>query len=667
MPLENTSDGVRSIPAHEKPSRISCMPWELVENELPQGGDVPASESLFTLANGHICVRGYTEESETAMLYSKVPDTHESPPLNLTASSRKGHASSRSLSESHAISSPVCFAACGSTCHKGRSAISKKWQPPERSVRGTYVNGFCEERLLTHRQHQRSFTVGICARDSFFIRAPDAFCIDVFVGGEHVTAETGNILSHRRVFNYRAGELRRHLVWQSKRHGHQVAIESSRIVSLTRKGIAALKYRVSAKNVSNTNIRVVSRTIVPPDARQHCRIESIVAGHTLHDAFTSVFVRTRNSCKRLVVAESEACSSSQYDHTAVSNSNAFSVAGSMGVPAGAEPPLNSLEVGDPLMVSRAPKGPLDMTTQKKVQPKSACTFLAPKTTETENGAETTYTSVIRESTYLELTKYIAFLVDEDAAPEDISDVGIQHAREAANLTYGSLYFEQVDYLSNFWERANVHIKSSDTSLEGAIRFNMLHLIMTSRNPQPCHSPSRGFMSDLYGGIHRWDVDVIIIPFFSHVHPEVARGLLQFRIDTLPQARSLAADVDFPRGALYPQRTVNGTESKPPPFCAAFLFTNAVIAYAMKHYITATGNYSILIEGGADVLFSTALIWLIWGTWDKGGFHLRSVGGPDDYSSLGDNNHFTNVMARFHMQWAVTMATFIQKKYPGNWE
>ncbi|RHW68455.1 glycosyl hydrolase [Trypanosoma brucei equiperdum] len=654
-------------------SRLLCLPWELVEVELPKEMDVPVSESLFSVGNGRVTVRGYTEESLVAPPYSRGTNSHDiairSPVVSLYGGIGNDviKVGNRSLSNSHLLGNPSSPVRCDSLPTEGHPTASKEWKPPERTLRGTYVNGICEELLLTHHQQQRAFTVGTCARESFLVCAPDAFCIDVFVGGEHVNSETGIILSHRRTLDYHTGELRRHLVWQSRSNGHEVTIESSRIVSLTRRSIAAVKYSVSAKNVSNTNIRIVSRTIVPSGVRQHLKIENVMTRRTLHDASTAVLVRTRNSCKRLVVAEFEACRSTHYELINTQSVPTFSTVTSAVGAHGANTPPCVVAVDASLAAGRTPLASPKPMAQPQPQPTPSLTFLAPKCSEIRNGAETIYTSVIRESTRFELTKYIAFLVDEDAAPEDICDLGIHRAREAAAVTYEAICREQLDVLSNFWERGNVHIKASGPSLESAVRFNMLHLLMSSGGLQIQSHPSRGFMSQLQGGMHQWDVDAFIVPFFSHVRPEVARGLLQFRIDTLPQARSLAADVDLPRGALYPQRTVNGLESNPPPFCAAFLFTNAVVAYGMKQYITATNDFSILPQGGADVLFSTALIWLIWGTWDKAEFHVRSVGGPDDYSCLGDNNYFTNLMAKFHMQWAVQIAASMQRDYPNEWE
>ncbi|ORC91339.1 putative glycosyl hydrolase [Trypanosoma theileri] len=728
MPSEVHRRGSTRSSANLIARRLLCEPWELVETNIPQGADIPISESLFSVGNGHVRVRGYKEEAEVAAPYGGGNRTLNNSNCGISVSTSCfgvggcGGGSSSSLNSTNDMNS---------NCRPqymlkaGRTTLAAEAQPPEKSLRGTYVNGTYEERLLN--RHHRDFTVGTCARECFLISVPDAFCIDVFVGSEHVSPATGTVISHTRILDFRTGELRRRFVWLSANQVREVTIESSRFVSATRKGIAVMKYTVSAKNVLNTDIRIVSRTTVPTDARQHLKVENVVARHSLHDASSAVCVRTRNSCKRLVVAVTEVCASTHVEHKPGSNS-AFTAASGTSLAEGAtptslaqtdisQPPNNRFGSTPPTSQQQIqtqqhpplpqqqqqqqqqlqpqtlplqqqqqqsqqsqqsqqqqqpqPPQPQSQQPQSQQQPsqqqQQSFTFLAPKCAETENGSETIYTSVISDHTRFELNKFVAFLSDEDAAPEDICDLAILQAREAATLDYDALFQEQRLSISKFWEVADIRVACDNPAVQGALRFNILQLYMTAGRICLQKSPSRGIMCELYGGLQQWDLDAIVIPFFSNIQPETARALLQFRIDTLPQARNIAMDMDIPRGAIYPLRTVNGGENSPASFCAAFLHVNAIIAYSMKRYIIATNDTSILLQGGADVIFSTVLIWLIWGTWDKGQFHIRSVGGPDDYSGLSDNNFFTNIMAQYHMQWVVGLAAFLKEKHPVEWE
>ncbi|CCW69944.1 unnamed protein product [Phytomonas sp. Hart1] len=176
-------------------------------------------------------------------------------------------------------------------------------------------------------------------------------------------------------------------------------------------------------------------------------------------------------------------------------------------------------------------------------------------------------------------------------------------------------------------------------------------------------PVRGLTGEESLGGCEWAVDAFIIPFFAHTCPAKARALLQFRIHTLYQAKATAREADLPRGALYALRM-------PPraghPFPAYFPFQNAVIAYAMRQFVLASGDRSILTQGGAEVVLASALVWLEWGVWERGGFHLRGVLGADCYGGIQHDHLFTNLIAREQLRWVGEIARELRAARPELW-
>lgn len=83
-------------------------------------------------------------------------------------------------------------------------------------------------------------------------------------------------------------------------------------------------------------------------------------------------------------------------------------------------------------------------------------------------------------------------------------------------------------------------------------------------------------------------------------------MLMFRINTFNNAKDIAVSLDLRRGALYPFRTINGTDSNA-PYCSAFLFVNAIISLIVRYYIIATHDYTVLNDGGAELVLATALV------------------------------------------------------------
>ena len=75
-------------------------------------------------------------------------------------------------------------------------------------------------------------------------------------------------------------------------------------------------------------------------------------------------------------------------------------------------------------------------------------------------------------------------------------------------------------------------------------------------------------------------------------------------------------------------------------------------------MSATGDRTLLHEGGAEVIFETARLWADLGDYipsQDGAFCLNEVTGPDEYTALVNNNCYTNLMAQAHLRYAASLA------------
>ena len=79
---------------------------------------------------------------------------------------------------------------------------------------------------------------------------------------------------------------------------------------------------------------------------------------------------------------------------------------------------------------------------------------------------------------------------------------------------------------------------------------------------------------------------------------------------------------------------------------------------MSQYVAATGDRSFLKREAIDVLVETARLWADLGFWrrtagtEEDAFHIYGVTGPDEYTTVVNDNLFTNVMARANLRAAV---------------
>lgn len=215
------------------------------------------------------------------------------------------------------------------------------------------------------------------------------------------------------------------------------------------------------------------------------------------------------------------------------------------------------------------------------------------------------------------------------------------------------YEEQREWLTAFWERSDVEVPGHD-HLQQAIRWNLFQVAQASARAEGVGIPAKGVTGSGYSGHYFWDAEIYVLPFLTYTSPDYARNALRFRHSLLDAARRRADEMSQ-SGALFPWRTINGEEAS--AFYAAGTaqyHIDADIAYALTQYYLATGDEDFMVRQGIDILVETARMWVDLGFWrdeEIGTFHIHGVTGPDEYTTVVNDNLFTNVMARFNLRAA----------------
>jgi len=167
----------------------------------------------------------------------------------------------------------------------------------------------------------------------------------------------------------------------------------------------------------------------------------------------------------------------------------------------------------------------------------------------------------------------------------------------------------------------------------------------------------------YDGHYFWDTEVYVLPFLAFTNPDAARKLLRFRFHMLDAARARARELSQ-RGALYPWRTINGEEASAYYAAGTAQYhINAAVVYALEKYLNATGDIEFLADEGAEILVETARLYEDLGFFATNGephFHIHSVTGPDEYTTVVNDNLYTNVMARFTMRYAARTVVLLRE-------
>ena len=267
-----------------------------------------------------------------------------------------------------------------------------------------------------------------------------------------------------------------------------------------------------------------------------------------------------------------------------------------------------------------------------------------------------------------LEKYVAYAWTTPGGGE--SDHALLESVEATlskaeTAGFPSLLSDQTQALEHLWNDSDLSIDGAP-DVEQALRFNLFHLFQSSSRDGTGSTAAKGLTGEGYEGHYFWDAEAFMLPVLVATAPELARHMLVYRYHTLQRARLHARELNHQRGALYAWRTISGDEcSAYFPSGSAQYHINAAVAWAIRLYVDATGDEHFLRIHGAEMLFETARIWLEIGYFNprrNGAFCINEVTGPDEYSALVDNNHYTNRMAQRHLRDAANVAEWMAKKY-----
>ncbi|WDE05205.1 glycoside hydrolase family 65 protein [Thalassomonas viridans] len=242
--------------------------------------------------------------------------------------------------------------------------------------------------------------------------------------------------------------------------------------------------------------------------------------------------------------------------------------------------------------------------------------------------------------------------------------------QAMTLGYAGHYQQHSRLIGEFWYNSDIEI-SGNSEHQKAIRLNMLHLYMSAGRDGQRNIGAKGLTGPGYDGHYFWDSEIYIIPYFIYTQPEIARSLLSFRFRSLDKARKRALEMGHPHGALFPWRTIGGEEcSSYFPAGTAQYHINAAVAYAVRHYFTATSDWDFIWNEGAELVFESARLWPSLGHFNEARgrqFCLDLVTGPDEYTALVNNNYYTNVMAKIHLAFACDLARQMGQQAPENYQ
>jgi alpha,alpha-trehalose phosphorylase len=473
------------------------------------------------------------------------------------------------------------------------------------SMEGTYINGFYETEAIRYPET----AYGLARTNEFMLNVPNAKGVAIVLDGEAFDLTSGTLLAYERSLDFRDGVLVRSVDWRSPA-GKVVRIVSKRLVSLTRSALLAQETTVTPLGFSGT---------IELTTTLDGRVRNVEAGDD--PRFGS---------------------------------------------AGAGSSLRTIEAaggaGRACLVARTVNSGLTLHVETVASLTGGRKVVSRRSDAGDVLAET-FRLDLADGETVRLCKLTAYLTSRDHPAEALGSEAGKALDSAGAAGFAGLAAEQRQALAAFWSKAEIDIEGDDALSQG-LHFNLFHLFQSIGRDGRTNIAAKGLTGEGYEGHSFWDTEIYIQPVFLRTLPELARGVIAHRIGYLDKARQRARALGHARGALYPWRTITGEEcSAYFPAGTAQYHINADIAYAIAEYVGATGDRSLLLEGGAELVFETARVWADLAHLRDGSYHIDEVTGPDEYTALVNDNFYTNVMARTHLAFAADVAGRLGREAP----
>jgi alpha,alpha-trehalose phosphorylase len=490
----------------------------------------------------------------------------------------------------------------------------------ETHLHGTFVNGFHEVWPIRHAEE----AFGFARVGQTIVNVPDNKTMKLYVDDEPMLLSVADLESYERTLDFRDGVLRRDVVWRTPA-GKRVKVSSRRMVSFTQRHLAVMTIEVTMLD-DDAPVVISSQTLNRQDGRDEYHVRAAAMGEGVDPRKAEMFE------SRVLEPQVHWCS----DRRIILGYRCYN--SKMTLAVGVD---HSIET--------------DNSYQEL-------------TSADEDTGKMVYRVAAKAGQPIKITKVASYHTSRGVPVRELTDRCRRTLDRTAEQGVEQQFADQRAWLDAYWERSDVEIVGQP-AVQQAVRWNLFQLAQATARAEQSGVPAKGVSGSGYGGHYFWDTEIYVLPFLSYTSPKMARSALRFRYNMLDAARRRAQDL-AQNGALFPWRTINGEEASAYYAAGTAQYhIDADIAYALCKYVNATGDDEFMLREGVDILVETARLWADLGFWREPSpldgmartFHIHGVTGPDEYTTVVNDNLFTNVMARFNLEMAAEAVRKIQKE------
>jgi alpha,alpha-trehalose phosphorylase len=472
---------------------------------------------------------------------------------------------------------------------------------------GTFVNGFHETWPIQHAEE----AFGFARVGQTIVNAPDAKVIRLYVDDEPLLLPIADLVEYERRLDFRSGVMSRDILWRTP-GGKRVRVRSRRMVSFTQRHLAVLTFEVTMLD-DHAPVAISSQILNRQDGEDEYHVRSKAMGEG-----------------------ADPRKAGQMRHRVLKPQSNWGNVADGRVALG----YQCTESGMTIAVAADHRLETANSYTKRIQTD-------------DDLAKMTYRIDAEPGQPIVLTKLISYHTSRGVPSRELLDRCRRTLDRAHDEGIDKQFDDQRAWLDGFWDRSDVEI-AGQPELQQATRWNLFQIAQASARAEGTGIPAKGVTGSGYGGHYFWDTEVYVLPFLTYTTPRAARNALRFRYTLLDAARMRAKQL-AQKGGLFPWRTINGEEASAYYAAGTAQYhIDADISYALSQYLAATGDQDFLTREGIDILVETARMWVDLGFWrseEDGTFHIHGVTGPDEYTTVVNDNLFTNVMARFNLSRA----------------
>lgn len=481
---------------------------------------------------------------------------------------------------------------------------------------GTFINGFHETWPIQHAEE----AFGFARVGQTIVNVPDAKVIRVYVDDEPLLLPVADLLDYDRTVDFRTGVLSRDILWRTP-GGKRVHIRSRRMVSFTQRHLAVLTFEVTMLD-EQAPVAISSAILNRQDGEDEYHVTEAAMGEGIDPR------RAERIQRRVLIPQTHGGSEQQ---------------------------------GRVVLGFQCAESKMTLAVAADHHMETTNNYTQRIQVE-EDMAKMTYRIDAHPGQSITLTKVVAYHTSRGVPARELIDRCRRTLDRVEEEGIDEQFAQQQEWLTRFWERSDVEV-NGQPEIQQALRWNLFQIAQASARAEGNGIPAKGVTGSGYGGHYFWDAEIYALPFLTYTTPQAARAALRFRYNLLTAARKRAVQLTQ-RGVLFPWRTINGEEASAYYAAGTAQYhIDADISYALSQYIEASGDEDFLKREGIDILVETARMWADLGFWrsDEGGtFHIHGVTGPDEYTTVVNDNLFTNVMARFNLRRAARAVKDLRK-------